>query len=75
MRPGAFMGIASHMNGYKMYDPVSMTFFECTTAVFDEFSVGFAKLIERVSGPPTLCPREWIDQLNKEWNEKYVIEN
>jgi hypothetical protein len=75
MRPGIYMGVAGHMNGYKMYDPVAMTFFEGSTAVFDEYSFGFTQLIERVSGPPMLCPKEWIEALNKEWEEKHEIEN
>jgi hypothetical protein len=71
MRPGIYMGVSELMNGYNLYDPVEMKFFEASTAVFDEFAVGFAALIERVSGPPTTIPKEWIEKLNEEWREKY----
>ena len=71
MRPGIYMGISEVMNGYNLYDPVAMVFFEATTAVFDEFAFGNTNLIKRVSGQPTTIPREWIEKLNQEWEEKY----
>jgi hypothetical protein len=71
MRPGIYMGISPNMNGYNLYDPVGMKFFETTTAVFDEDAVGATALIERMSGPPSNIPAEWIAALNKEWEEKY----
>jgi hypothetical protein len=75
MKPGIYMGTANFMNGYKLYDVVNMKFFECLTAVFDKHAFGFAQLIERVSGPPMVCPKKWLAKLNKEWKkEKHAIE-
>jgi hypothetical protein len=54
------MEIAPHLNSYKMYNPIKMNFFECSTTVFDEFTVEFTQLIKRVNCPLTKCPKEWV---------------
>ena len=65
------MGVSKVMHGYRMFDPVAMKFFDCSTAVFDEFSFGAKELIIRVSGNPEVVPGEWIRALQEEWEEKY----
>jgi hypothetical protein len=71
MRPGIYMGVSTLINGYVLYDPVKMVFFETSTCVFDELSFGFTELIDRVTGPPKRIPGEWIEQLNKQWIQLY----
>jgi hypothetical protein len=68
MRPGIYMGVSKIINGFLMYDVVSMSFFETSAAVFDEYSFGFSELIVRVSGEPSTIPSEWLRMLNEEWN-------
>jgi hypothetical protein len=74
MRPGIYMGVSRIINGFIMYDVVTMSFFETSTAVFDEFSFGFSELVTRVSGEPTTVPSEWLRMLNEEWNRLHGAE-